>query len=38
MTYRQYYWKKVKENIHITWVLFWNGVALNKGHHSTWRK
>lgn len=38
MTYRQYYWKKAKEQAYYTWYVLWNGVIRNKGHHSQWRK
>ena len=38
MSYRQCYWKKVVENLSITWTLFWNGVVMNRRHHSKWDK
>ena len=38
MSYRDYYWRKTKEQLNICWILFWNGVVRNKGHHSDWNK
>lgn len=38
MTYRKYYWQKTKEQVNICWILFWNGVVMNRGHHSKWTK
>jgi hypothetical protein len=38
MTYREYYWRKTREQAYYAWYVFWNGVILNRGHHSTWNK
>lgn len=37
MSYRNFYWKKVKEQLNICWILFWYGVVLDRGHHTEWK-
>lgn len=34
---RSYYWKAAKTQLALAWHLFWNGVAMNRGHHSEWK-
>lgn len=35
-TYRKYYLKQAIHQLSIAFTLFWNGVVLNRGHHSKW--
>ena len=36
--YRKYYWQNAKSQISVALTMIWNGVILNKGHHSQWKK
>lgn len=35
-TYRTYYWSQATRQIRVALNMIWNGVILNKGHHSQW--
>jgi hypothetical protein len=37
-SYRQYYWEQAIRQIKVALTMIWNGVIMNKGHHSQWRK
>lgn len=36
--YQQYYWKQAWRQIAVACTMIWNGVILNKGHHSLWKE
>lgn len=38
MAYREYYWKKFKDQFWLACKILWHGVILNQGHHSNWGK
>jgi hypothetical protein len=37
-SYRSYYLEAATKQIGVALTMIWNGVILNKGHHSHWKK
>lgn len=37
-SYRQYYFDQAVKQLNMALTILWNGVIMNKGHHSHWNK